>query len=167
MAKQVFNPSEVALDFSNVKPFEPLDPGQVYLCSVSKLTIGTSKSNNPKVSLELTILGPEEAQVEEWISDGEGAWASAGLAEKDGEPVMTKASGRKLFREYSLMPDALPFLHEFIRAANPEAVLDDKFIFAPADYIGLEVAAKINNEAYEEQIRPRVRRILPATAFQS
>lgn len=150
-------PSEVALDFSGVKPFEAMDPDRVYLCRVTNLTLGTSKTGNPKSSLELTIEAPAEVQVVDL--DG------TRKTEKDGSAAMTKAAKRKLFREFSLQPDALPFLYEFIKAADPKANLDEKFVYKTKNYMGLQVAAKIQNEEYEEQIRPRVKRILAPTAY--
>ena len=148
---------EVALDFSGVKPFEAMDPEVVYLCRVTNLVLGTAKSSGqPKTSLELTIEAPEEVQVVDL--DG------TRRVDKNGA-VVTKAAKRKLFREYSLKPDALPFLYEFIKAADPNAKLDEKFIFKPPNYMGLQVAVKIQNEEFEEQIRPRVHRVLPASAY--
>jgi hypothetical protein len=144
--------TEVVLDFSGVKPFEPMDPDLVYLAQVSALTLGTSKSaGKPKVSCELTIKGPDEVEVVELDGSRPGR--------------NTKASGRKLFREYSLEEKALPFVHEFIKAADPEVDLGDNFRFNPQNYMGLEVAVKIQNEEFQEQIRPRVKRVLPASAY--
>jgi len=146
------NATEVVLDFSGVKPFEPMDPDLVYLCQVSNLTLGTSKAaGKPKVSAELTVKGPEEVEVVELDGTRPGR--------------NTRAAGRKLFREYSLEEKALPFLHEFIKAADPEADLGEDFRFNPQNYMGLEVAVKIQNEEYQEQIRPRVGRVLPASAY--
>jgi len=157
MAKE--KPGEVALDFSGVKPFEPLDPGIAYLCRVTNLTLGTSKEGNPKTSLELTIEAPDEVQVEEWVGESGSRKSTGGVLE-----ATTKAAKRKLFREFSLLPDALPYLYEFIKAADPAAELNEKFVYKPANYMGLQVAVKVQNEEYAEQIRPRVHRVLPASA---
>ncbi len=150
---------EVILDFSNVKPFEPIDPGVIYLCSVSALTVGKSKEGNPKTSLELTVVSPDEVAVEDWHENDEGEMVNFGMTDKT-----TKAKGRKLFREYSLNANALPFLYEFVKAADTNAVLNESFRYNPKNYIGLQVAVKVKNEAYEEQVRPRVTKVLPASA---
>lgn len=162
-------PGEVVLDFSQVKPFEPLSSKGKFLVRVTKLDISKSQSGNPKSHCELTIEGPEEAQVEEWVEDdgAEGGMRMVGPLEKDGEPVMTKAKGRILFREFSLEPKALPFLYEFIKAVDPEAVLDETFRYKPENYMGLTAAVSIQNEAFEEQIRARVRRMYPASAYKA
>ena len=161
-------PGEVILDFSQVKPFEPLDSSSKYLVSVTKLTIDKSKAGNPKSHCELTILGPEEVQVEEWIpkEDAPGGMVKVGPKVDDrGRPVMTKAKGRILFREFSLESKALPFLYEFIHAADPDAELNESFRYNPQDYMGLTATATIQNEAFDEQIRARVRRMYPASAY--
>jgi len=166
MAKTV--PGEVVLDFSDVKPFEPLDGARRYHVRVTKMENGRSKEGNPKTHCELAILAPEEVQVEEWVEDesAEGGMRQVGLKEdSEGAPVMTKAKGRLLFREFSLMPRALPFLYEFIKSVEPGAVLDDKFRYNPGNYMGLEAVVSIQNEAFDEQIRARVKRMYPVSAF--
>ena len=163
----VGTPSEVVLDFSGVKPFEPLDPGRVYKTRVTKFTLGESKEKKPKASLVLTIIAPEESQVEEWEFSEEGKAVKAiGLKTgPKGKPVMTKASGRQLFREYSLQDNALPYLYEFVKACNPDAKLGANFRLNVNEYLGLEVAARIQNEGYEEQVRARVQRVYPASKY--
>jgi len=146
MAKEVVKKSsgggsgEVVLDFSGVKPFDPLDERDeqgnlaYYLCTVLNFTLGKAKSTgDDKVSLILSVDEP------------------------------AKFAKRQLFREYSLKPQAMPFLHEFIKAADPSAKLDDQFRFNPANYIGLKVAVTVENEAFEEQIRSRVKKIYPSS----
>jgi hypothetical protein len=146
MAKEVVKKSsggstgEVVLDFSGVKPFDPLEERDAqgsliyYLCEVHNFALGKAKSTgDDKVSLELNVLEPE------------------------------KFAKRRLFREYSLKPQAMPFLHEFIKAADPSAKLDDQFRFNPANYIGLKVSVTVENEAFEEQIRSRVKKIYSAS----
>jgi len=159
---------EVVLDFSGVKPFEPLDPTRKYQCVVTKLERGTGPKG-PKSSLQLTITGPEETQVEEWIPDesAEGGMSKVGMKinEKTGDPVMTKAAKRLLFREFSLLSQALPFLYEFIRAVDPGAKLDEKFRYLEKNYVGLPCAVSIDNEAFDEQIRARVKHFYPASAY--
>jgi len=129
---------EVVLDFSGVRPFEPLDETKWYMVSVSRLELGRAapeRGGGPKVSAEFTVTKPEQY------------------------------AGRKLFREFSLQPQALPFLHQFIRAVDPDAELNEEFIFRPSDYIGLEMAVRVRNEESEEQIRSRVGRMAPASAY--
>lgn len=130
-------PSEVILDFSEVKPFEALDESKTYLCEVKDVKLGESKNKKPKASVVLSVLEPKEA------------------------------AKRQLFREYSLEPQALPFLYGFIKALDPKAKLDENFRFIPAAYIGGQCAVTIKNETYEEQIRSRVQNIYPASKYQS
>ena len=165
MAKK---PDEVVLDFSQVKPFEPLDPATRYSVRVTKLDISKSAAGKPKSHCELTIESPGEVQVEEWIPDdgAEGGMVRIGpKVDANGDPVMTSSKGRMLFREFSLEPQALPFLYEFIKAVDPGAVLDETFRYDPRKYEGLVAACTINNEAFDEQIRARVRRMyaIPAS----
>jgi len=159
---------EVILDFSQVKPFEPLDSTRKYQCMVSKLERGVGPKG-PKSSLQLTITDPEEVQVEEWVPDeaAEGGMSKVGLKlnEKTGDPEMTKAKGRILFREFSLISQALPFLYEFIKAVDPKAKLDEHFRYLEKNYMGLPCCVSIDNEAFDEQIRARVKRIYPASAY--
>ena len=126
----------IAIDFSGVKPFEPLPEDQKYLCEVTEFKPGKSKADKDKMSLVLSVLQPEES------------------------------AGRKLFREYSLDPKALPYLYQFIKAIDPEAVLDEDFVLKPAEYIGLQCSVTVKNEEFEEQIRSRVDKIKPAAVFE-
>ena len=161
-------PGEVVLDFSQVKPFEPMDPSPRYLIRCTKLDIGTSQAGKPKSHCELTIEGPEEVQVEEWVPDenAEGGMRKVGmLTDKDGNPVMTRAKGRMLFREFSLETQAMPFLYEFIKAVDPNVELGEGFRYNPEKYMGLSAACTIQNEAFDEQIRARVRRMYPASTY--
>jgi len=161
-------PGEVVLDFSQVKPFEPLDPRARYLLRVTKLDLSKATGGGPKSHCELTIEAPDEVQVEEWVPDenAEGGMKKVGmLTDKDGNPTMTKAKGRLLFREFSLQPQALPFLYEFVKAVDPKAELNESFRYKPERYMGLQCSCSINNEAFDEQIRARVRRMYPAPAY--
>ena len=161
---------EVILDFSQVRPFEPLNPDESYLVRVTKLDISASKAGKPKSHCELTIEGPDEVQVEEWEPDEEadGGMRRVGLKmDANGNPVMTKAKGRILFREFSLESQALPFLYEFIRSVSPGVELNESFRYNPKEYEGLTAACSITNEAYDEQIRARVKRMYPAAAYKS
>jgi len=160
-------PDEVVIDFSGVRPFEPMDSSRQFLCTVTKLENGKGPSG-PKSHLEMTIQSPEEVPVEEWIPDesAEGGMVKVGMKEENGQPVMTKAKGRILFRELSLLPQALPFLHEFLMAVGvPKEKLDENFKYFPKEYWGLPLCVKIQNEAFEEQIRPRVKRMQLASAY--
>jgi hypothetical protein len=160
LAKQVSNPVGEVLDFSEVRPFEPLDSRTIYRARISNLEFGVSKKGEKKVSCEMTILTPEEVAVEEWEPDeeAEGGMKFVGVSDR-----MTKASNRKLFREYSLQPQALPFLYQLLKALDPDIELNEAFRFDPAQWIGMECAVKIQNEAYDEQIRPRVYRVYAAS----
>jgi len=109
---------------------------------------------------ELTILAPEEVRVETWEPDdeAEGGMKFIGLSDRT-----TKAAGRKLFRTFSLQPKALPFLYQFLKALNPDVELNEAFRYRPADWIGMELAVKGKNEAYQEQIRLRPMNLYPAS----
>ncbi len=146
---------EVALDFSGVKPFEAMDEGTIYLCSTDSLKLGTSKNQNPKASLVATIVAPDEAPVADFDGSNQ-----IGVLDRT-----TKAKNRKLFREFSLLPDALPFLYEYVKAVDPEVVLDENFVLKTKEYTGLRFACKIKNREYEGTIRPDIKRILPESAF--
>ena len=159
---------DVILDFSAVKPFEPIDSTRFYLCSVT----GNKRMKGPAgpmSAVELTILAPEKVPVEEWTQDeaAEGGWLKGEgiLLDTDGAPVMTVCKGRKLFRNYSLLPQALPFLYEFIGGCEPGVELGPDFIYNEKNYMGLQCAAKVNNEAFDEQVRPRVKKIYPVVAY--
>lgn len=154
---------EVVLDFSQVKPFEPMDSSPKYLTRCTKLELGTSKEGKPKAHCELTIESPEEVKVEEWLEneDAAGGMSPTGKLLE----TTTKAKGRILFREFSLEPQALPFLHEAIKAWNPKVDLGENFKFNPKEYEGLQSAVSIQNEAFDEQVRARVRRMYPASAY--
>lgn len=151
-------PEEI-LDFSQVRPFEPLDSTERYRVRIRDLDISVAAASGEKKShCEMTILAPEEVKVENWEPDDEadGGAKFIGLTDK-----MTRAEGRILFREYSLQPKALPFLYQLLKALDPNVELNEAFRYNPASYIGLECAVKIKNEAFQEQIRPRVQNIYP------
>lgn len=129
---------EVILDFSGVKPYEPLEEGKWYLVQISKFEVGRAapaRGGGPKISAEFTVTVPEQYE------------------------------GRKLFREFSLQPQALPFLHQLLHVVAPEEELGEDFILKPSDYIGAELAVRIKNEEFEEQIRSRIARMAPASAY--
>lgn len=161
---------EISLDFSGVKPFDPLaerheEDGslQIYLCGVTNITKGQGPQG-AKESVELTILAPEEVQTSDVDEDGN-IIAQFAVNENDGSPRMTKAAGRKLFREYSLLPQSLPFLYEFVKAIYPDRELGEDFRFRPKEYMGQEVAVSITNETFEEQVRPRVKKVYHKSKF--
>ncbi len=157
-------PNEVALDMSGVKPFEPMSTKVTYQASISKCENEEIKGRKGSFQalVELTITAPEEVEAVDCTFDEKGKSTSEVVkTDKNGDPVMTKAKGRKLFRRYSYNPDALPFLHELVRASDPTKVLDENFIFKPVEYVGLAVGVKIENTQYEEQVRANAKRILP------
>ena len=138
---QKSGPEAVTLDFSGVKPFEPLDERredgsiQVYLCQVTNVVFGQGPSG-PKASVELSVLQPE------------------------------KYEKHKLFREYSLLGQALPFLYEYLQASVPGIQLGENFRFTPAEYLGTKVAVTVENEMFDEQVRSRVKKVYPVSKFQ-
>ncbi len=163
MARRPEAENEEILDFSEVRPFEPLDDREIYKVRVTNMEKGVSnRSNQKKVTCEMTIIGPEEVAIEEWEPDeeAEGGMKKVGYSERT-----VKASGRKLFREFSLQSQALPFLYQLLKALDPDVQLNEAFVFKPGDWIGMEASAKLHNEAFEEQIRPRVDRIYPADRY--
>ena len=146
MAKEKDTGPEEILDFSQVRPFEPLDSKEVYHVRITDLDISRAASSGEKKShCEMTIIAPEEVAVEEWEPDdeAEGGMSLAGLSDRK-----TRAEGRKLFREFSLQPKALPFLYQLLKALDPKVELNEAFRYDPAKYIGLECAVKIRNEAF-------------------
>ncbi len=162
-------PGTVVIDFSQVKPFEPLDSTRKYLVSVLADKLGKSKEGKPKTSVTFSVVKPEEVQVEEWVEDSTvpgGYRKGKGLKVDDkGNQVITKAKNRQFFREYSLEPQALPFLYEYLKALDPDAKLDEDFEYDPKEHMGLQVVVSITNEAYDEQVRPRVKKIYPASIW--
>ena len=173
MADKTKNPAvvedEEILDFSGVTPFEPLDSGVIYLCKVSNLDKGTSKDGTRKTSnAELEIVGPEEVNAEVWEPNDEGDLVFVGKSDKK-----IKAAGRKLFRTFTLEPQALPFLYNFLKALDPDVNLGGKdddgniipFRYRPAEWIGMQLAVKGDNEAYQEQVRLRPNKVYPADRY--
>ncbi len=161
---------DLVLDFTGVKPFEPLDEKVIYLNEITDLKKGkAASSGEDKYSLILTIKGPDQVKAMATTEDAEGHLKLTGeyKVDKDGNPVVTKCAGRKLFREYSCKPEALPFLHEFLRGAGEDdkSLSTKRFVMKPEKYIRLQIACKIKNEVYDEQVRARVQRILPASAY--
>ena len=165
MADKTKNPAvvedEEILDFSGVTPFEPLDSGVIYLCKVSNLDKGTSKDGTRKTSnAELEIVGPEEVNAEVWEPNDEGDLVFVGKSDKK-----IKAAGRKLFRTFTLEPQALPFLYNFLKALDPSVELNEAFRYRPAEWIGMQLAVKGDNEAYQEQVRLRPNKVYPADRY--
>ena len=137
---------EVSIDFSGVRPFEPLREDLTYLTHVDKMELGMGPKGK-KVHVEFVVDAPEEIEVE----------TEAG-------PQTIKIDRRRLFREYSLVTEALPFLHELLRALGEED-LGANFKLKTSKYIGEQVAIKVKNEEFQEQIRSRVQKVLPASAY--
>jgi len=129
-----------AMDFSTVKPFDPLpekdeDTGKmiIYPARIFKITTDKKGPKGAYDEVVFEITGPD------------------------------KYKRRQLFRNYSVTESALPFYHELLKSANPEVELGSDFIMTPEEWIGLEVGLSIENESYEEQIRSRVKRVYPAS----
>lgn len=100
--------AEKVLDFSNV---QVLDPEIPYLATISKLAMGTSKgAGQDKVSAEFTLDEPSEAP---------------------------GVKGRKVFREYSLQPQALFSIYVLLKALGEAP--GKGFKFNPDKYIGNQV----------------------------
>ena len=153
---------EEILDFSDVRPFEPLDSNVTYLVRCTNLEKRTASTGSKMYTAELTVVAPEEVRVEDWEPDdeAEGGMSFVGLSEKT-----TKAEGRKLFRNFSLEPQSRPFLYQFLKAMDPNVELNEAFRLKPADWIGMELATKGINNAYNEQVRLQPNRLYPASAY--
>lgn len=152
---------EEILDFSEVRPFDPIDSSVMYKVKVTNLDRGLDKTGTKKTSdAELTILEPKEVKAEIWEPDDDGNLKFIGLSEK-----MVKAEGRKLFRTFTLGPKALPFLYNFLKACDPDVELNEAFRYKPAEWIGSELCVKGNNEAYQEQVRLRPDKVYPVSAY--
>ncbi len=139
---------EEILDFSEVKPFDPLDSKVMYKCRVSDLENQDASTGKKMVVAELEIIAPEEVYAENWEENDEGELVFVGLSDRK-----IKAAGRKLFRNFVKEPKALPFLHQFIKACKPDEELNEAYRFNPAKFIGDELAVKGTNSAYNEQVR--------------
>ena len=133
---------KIFLDFTGVKPLQPLpettDDGQTayYLCQVINANPGRSKKGERKLSVTFEVLEPEENK------------------------------NFKLFREYSFVEKALPFLYQLYKAVDPDMELGASFEVNPADLLGQQVAVTVRNEEFEEQIRSRVQKVWPASKYQ-
>lgn len=170
MAKETKNTKPVAdgeiLDFSEVRPFDPLDSKAMYKVRVSNLENVDASTGKKMAAAELEILAPEEVQAEEWLENDEGELTYVGMAtNKDGSPRMIKAAGRKLFRNFVKEPKALPFLYQFLKACDPDVELNEAFRFKPAEWIGMELAIKGENQAYNEQVRLAPNKLYPVSKF--
>ena len=152
--------SEEILDFSGVTPFEPLDSSITYLVKTSNLENAVASTGKKMAVAEMTIVAPEECFAENWEPDEEGNLVFAGLSDR-----RIKCAGRKLFRNFTKTPEALPFLYNYLKAMDPDVVLNEAFRFRPAEWIGMELAVKGSNEAYEEQVRLRPNNVYPATRY--
>jgi hypothetical protein len=100
--------TEKVLDFSNV---QVLDTEIPYLVTISKLAMGTSKgAGQDKISAEFTIDEPSE---------------------------LPGIKGRKVFREYSLQPQALFSIYGLLKALGETPA--KSFKLNPDKYIGSQV----------------------------
>ena len=151
---------EEILDFSEVRPFEPLDSSIVYLVKTSNLEKQMSSTGKKMAVAEMTIVAPKECRVENWEPDEEGNLVFVGLSDRT-----IKCVGRKLFRNFTLEPQALPFLYNYLKAMDPDVELNEAFRFRPAEWVGLQLAVKGPNEAYNEQVRLRPTNVYPTSRF--
>lgn len=151
---------EEILDFSEVKPFEPLDSSAMYKVRVTNMENQTASTGKKMVVTELTILAPDEVATEVWEENDAGDLVYVGKGDK-----MIKAAGRKLFRNFVKEPQALPFLYNFLKACDPDVELNEAFRFRPAEWIGSELAVKGTNSAYQEQVRLSPDKVYPVARF--
>ena len=152
---------EEILDFSDVRPFEPLDSSIMYLVKTSNLENAVASTGKKMAVAEMTIVKPEECLAEIWEPDEEsGDIVFKGLSDRK-----IKCAGRKLFRNFTKTSEALPFLYNYLKAMNPDVELNEAFRFKPAEWIGLDLAVKGTNEAYNEQVRLRPNNVYPASRF--
>ena len=164
---------EVALDMSQVKPFEAIDDRIPYRCRVDKIEIKKASTGADAAFVEFVVTEPKEVQGISAVLDKKGnlvldsdgnAQVGDPMVDAEGNPVMVKSENRRLFRTYTFGGSALPFLHEFSKAADPSIELNENFIFKPANYLGLDVGVRVKNEGYQEQIRARVAKVIPVSA---
>ena len=141
---------EEILDFSGVSTFEPLDSRVIYLCRTSNLEKREASTGNKMYVAELEIVAPEKVTKEIWEPDEEAEGGMRFVGHSDEE---VNAKGRKLFRNFTLDPQSRPFLHNYLKAMDPKVELNEAFRFKPAEWIGMELAVKGQNRAYQEQIR--------------
>ena len=152
---------EEILDFSEVRPFDPLDSTVTYKVRVSNLENQDSSTGKKMTVAELEIIAPEEVAAEDWVENDEGELVFAGKSDR-----MIKAKGRKLFRNFIKEPKALPFLYQFLKACDPDVELNEAFRFRPAEWIGVELAVKGKNQAYNEQVRLQPDKLYPVDKYQ-
>jgi hypothetical protein len=125
--------TEDEIDFSGIKPFEPIDPSVKYKALVTVCKKGVSGSGGATYPVEFTITAPD-------VVDG----VVGATTEKTGNKV--NAKNRKIFKSYSKSPKALGFLYEFINACKPGTPLGAGFKMIPEDYVGCEVVLTITNK---------------------
>ncbi|KKM76870.1 hypothetical protein LCGC14_1375840 [marine sediment metagenome] len=164
---------EVALDMSTVKPFEAMDASIPYRVRLSDGKIEKASTGADVFNAVFDVVSPEEVQGIGVLVDKKGnpvltdeghVQVGDPMVDEAGNAVMVQAAKRKLFRIFTLTEKAYPFLHEMVRALDPNQVLDENFVFKPKEYIGLEAMARIKNEGYEEQIRARITRLTAVAA---
>jgi len=128
-----------AMDFSVVKPFDPLpekdESGKsfIYPCIIFNIEIDREGPKGKYDVVDFEVQGPAQFLK------------------------------RRLFRNYSITGQSLPFYQELLRSANPDVELGSDFIMNREDWIGLPVGIQVENEKFEEQIRSRVKRVFPAS----
>ena len=99
----------ITLDFSSVGGMDPLPDDAPYLCMVTKFEPGKSRQGQCKIDVEYSVSEPEEY------------------------------AGRKLFRTYSLQPQALFALRDTLQALgeDPTKLSDKAFQVVPVSYTHL------------------------------
>lgn len=160
VAPAVATKEEEILDFSQVKPFDPLDSSRMYKVRVTDLHNEIASTGKKMVVAEFTVLAPEIVNTEDWIEDDNGDLKFSAKSDK-----IIKAEGRKLFRNFTKTPEALPFLYNFLKACDPEVELNEAFRFRPAEWIGSELAVRGKNNPYQEQVRLSPDKVYPVSKY--
>jgi len=137
----------MSLDFSGVS-IEPLPEGIPYLCTITQMKPGMSKESKPKIHVEYTVDEPEV------VTDPD-----------TGAEV--KARKRKLFREYSLVKEALFGIYGLLLALGhtKEELKSGSFQPDWDRYIGQQVTVIVKNEEYQGTIQSRPQKVRPASVF--
>lgn len=153
---------EEILDFSGVSTFEPLDSRVTYLCKTSNLEKREASTGNKMYVAEIEIVAPEMVTKEIWEPDEE---AEGGMRFVGHSDETIKAKGRKLYRNFTLNKESLPFLYNYLRAMDPSVELNEAYRLKPAEWIEMQLAVKGQNRAYQEQIRLQPNNLYPASRY--
>ncbi len=131
--------SEIEMDFSVVKNFDPVLQDVPYLCMITQMKTGTAKSGNQKVAVQVEVVETRE---------GEEAFL-----------------GRIVTRDYSLQPNALfSFMGLLVSVGeDPEKLKESgKFKLKPEAYLGVQLVMYAQNSTYQGNERSQIRRTLSA-----